>query len=60
MAGGDLSRPEAIRQLVDYALKHITPGLASAIDLWSAKQPDHPSRPVAIIRLAEIGLKAES
>jgi hypothetical protein len=59
---GDLSRPEAIRQLVEHALAPKPEGyclgaeLKSAIDAWM--QGKDLSRSQAIAKLIELGLKA--
>lgn len=36
----------------------IQPEPLASIDAWSSKQPDKPSRPEAIRRLVDIGLKS--
>lgn len=33
--------------------------LVEKLDSWIARQPDHPSRPQAVIRLLMIGLRKE-
>jgi hypothetical protein len=58
---GNMSRPEAIRQLVEYALSPQSVdvrGQLAAVDTWIAEQdiPDL-TRAAAILRLVEIGLK---
>jgi hypothetical protein len=59
----DLSRPEAIRQLIEFALNPVCVSLQdqyTAIDAWIAKQGEaNLTRPEAIRRLVEIGLKAK-
>jgi len=37
----------------------LLPEQAAALDAWRAKQPDKPTRPEAIRRLVEMGLKAK-
>jgi hypothetical protein len=37
----------------------LQPAALSAVDAWIVGQDDHPSRPEAIRRLVEIGLKAK-
>jgi hypothetical protein len=61
--GDDLSRPEAIRQLVEHALAPKQEGfclgdeLKSAIDAW--RQGKELTGPQAIAKLIELGLKAK-
>jgi hypothetical protein len=40
-------------------LVRLQPDLAGKIDAWSAKQEDAPSRPEAIRRLIDLGLKTK-
>jgi hypothetical protein len=60
---GDMSRPEAIRQLVEHALAPKPQGfclgaeLQSAIDAWT--QGKDLTRTQAIAKLIELGLKAK-
>jgi hypothetical protein len=60
---GDLTRPEAIRQLIEHALAPKPEGfclgveLKSAIDAWM--QGKDLTRPQAIAKLIEIGLKVK-
>ncbi len=37
----------------------IQPDFLTKLDRWSARQEDHPSRPEALRRLAEVGLRAQ-
>ena len=49
------------RPRTDPVAQHMTMSqeLSEAIDMWREKQKDLPSRPEAIRRLVEIGLKAK-
>ena len=60
---GDLSRPEAIRHLVEFAMNPQSVDLRAqlaAVDGWIKKQKEpNLTRQAAICRLVEIGLKAK-
>jgi hypothetical protein len=66
IADDDLSRPEAIRQLVEAALTPANPqsvcidsDVGAAIDAWIKQEGLDLTRPEAIVRLVEIGLRAK-
>jgi hypothetical protein len=60
-ATGDITKSRKPRPSVtgEPVLVRVQPDMAKRLDSWRARQADLPSRPEAIRRLVELGLKAK-